>query len=114
MEAKIDKRTNAYKKGVEMAKAEITAKIEENITNPEIVVVESDRIGSQHSVGISYTKDGGLGNPVAVCTDPPTDEPPIPVKADLLHCPGCGTELLEDERNLKGPAYCRKCIWKDA
>ena len=33
---------------------------------------------------------------------------------DLLHCPGCGVELLEDERNTKSPAYCNECIHADA
>jgi hypothetical protein len=35
-------------------------------------------------------------------------------KPDLLHCPGCGAELLEDERNTKSPAFCRECIWRNA
>jgi len=35
-------------------------------------------------------------------------------KPDLLHCPGCGAELLEDERNGKSVAYCRACIWRNA
>ena len=43
------------------------------ITNPEIFVVESDMFGSHHTVGIPYTKDGGFGKPIAVCTDPVED-----------------------------------------
>jgi len=35
-------------------------------------------------------------------------------KLDFLHCPGCGAELLEDERNSTSVAYCRKCIWRNA
>ena len=38
---------------------------------------------------------------------------PRPV-ADLLHCPRCGSELLEDERNSKSPAHCRQCVWRNA
>ena len=133
MEAKIDKRTKEYKESV-LAQGEDAPVI----TNPEIVVeeslaqpsplkqvesfttagvVESDRSGSSHDVSVPYTKDGGLGEPVAVCTDAARKYKYSNGrlnKVDLLHCPGCGTELLEDERNLKGPAYCRKCIWKDA
>ena len=146
MEAKIDKRTNAYKKGLAAMKAETIAKIEENITNPEAGVydekmcppgtvypptIENPEIAVEVApvLEATPTSESVAPSPDAVVaaikllesvgatvTPPPqaTDEPPIPVKADLLHCPGCGTELLEDERNLKGPAYCRKCIWKDA
>jgi len=39
--------------------------------------------------------------------------PPKP-KPDLLHCPRCGVELLEDERNGKSAAHCRACIWENA
>jgi len=35
--------------------------------------VESDRLGSYHTVGIPYTKDGGFGKPIVVCTDPVED-----------------------------------------
>ena len=32
---------------------------------------------------------------------------------DLLHCPGCGVELLEDERNMKNRAFCSECVHAD-
>jgi len=62
-----------------------------------------------------------VGNPEAAeaILTPPGEPigkipPPPKPKPDLLHCPRCGVELLEDERNGKSVAHCRKCIWENA
>ena len=85
MEVKIDKRTNAYKN---------------SIKNPEIAVEEGS---------IEYERNKRIDNVIIEAA-----AKGLPVKIDLLHCPGCGVELLDDERNSKSAAYCRACIWRKA
>ena len=99
----------------------------EKITNPEIVV-ESDRLGSNHTVGIPYTKDVGFGEPVAVCTDPPegkglgpvfskcssalpdgTTQIPVAFSGDL-HVSSFTTKLdYSKSENNPGFSLCGKC-----
>ena len=112
MEVKIDKRTNAYKDSLkQITNHEIAVEVAPVLEKVDTTAVEPVPTPASVVAAIKLLESVG-----ATVTPPPqaTDEPPIPVKADLLHCPGCGAELLEDERNLKGPAYCRKCIWKEA
>jgi len=96
MEVKIDKRTKEYK---------------EMVANPE-VEVHNERIDN------IIIEAAAKGLPPKTEAIEPLDSPavhPTPKpKPDLLHCPGCGAELLEDERNGKNVAYCRACIWENA
>ena len=84
MEVKVDKRTNAYKDSIKNQAVEPT---------PQEVADTMEAIEQ---------------------SDPPVVYPPPKPKPDLLHCPRCGVELLEDERNGKSVAYCRACIWRNA
>ena len=86
MGTKVDKRTKEYKAGLETAKTEIVARIEKNIADGGLVLDESEIV----------------------------EKPSARPVADLLHCPRCGSELLEDERNSKSPAHCRQCVWRNA
>ena len=94
MEVKIDKRTKEYKMQ------------QESLEQPSpLEVVEDTTIDGTTQIPVTFS--GTI--PIS-----PANSFSIKPKPDLLHCPGCGAELLEDERNGKSVAYCRACIWRNA
>ena len=120
MEVKIDKRTKEYKKSMEQ------------ITNPEIAV-EVTREEFLKDVLLHPEPDTmDMIEQTEQPSRKPWEIPPevdeaikllesrgisvnVPrVAVDLLHCPDCGVELLEGERNTRSQAHCSVCIKKNA
>ena len=130
MEVKVDKRTKEYKASVNPENMkEMTGdglKPDVNILTDVAIIDELDVFDNRPP---KPTKKEFLDTMEAIeQSDPPVINPEYakridnviieaaakPPKPDLLHCLRCGVELLDDERNSKSFACCRKCIWRNA
>ena len=104
MEDKIDKRTKAYRDTVSARETDPADRIEVRM------------VDTSPTVDPTATKTTFSGDFTAVAPPQDVDRPgfvPAVVVNDFDHCPGCGAELLEDEKSSTCEAHCNKCIYKN-